>query len=151
MKSKDIQEETEHTYSITLEDLTDCKLSVKDENDEPMEVILGDGTRQKADGNLELKGLAKTVSLVLSGDIKNVKIFAADALNHKAEQLEFNSITIFTSGIKLVFAKMNNNPWIYAVIAAVPVVAIVIALIVAKKRKKDENDISMIEKDAKKK
>lgn len=151
LKSKDIQEETEHTYSITLEDLTDCKLSVKDENDEPMEVILGDGTRQKADGNLELKGLAKTVSLVLSGDIKNVKIFAADALNHKAEQLEFNSITIFTSGIKLVFAKMNNNPWIYAVIAAVPVGAIVIALIVAKKRKKDENDISMIEKDAKKK
>ena len=132
-------EASTYSFSINVEDLTDCKLTVSVDG-QVADVTLPDSSKAKAE-NLALNSDSKSVTLELSGSVDEISIIAKDALNHETTKT-FGAITISTNRLTLLFANistwLDRNPWGYAIIIGVPVVAVFIGVLVAKKRKSEK-------------
>ena len=130
-------EQNVETYRTSVEfvDISDCIISILI-NDQPVDVYLENSADPVLAKDIKLSGDSKVVYFDLSDVDLNVEITVSDGLNETVS-VTYTNINISASAFELLFAKLNQNAWIYLIIVGVPV-AVAAIIIILKKKKNDE-------------
>lgn len=130
-------EQNVETYRTSVEfvDISDCTVDIL-VNEQPVNVYLENAVEPVFAKGLKLSGDSKVVYFDLSDVDLNVQITVNDGLNDPVT-VTYTDINISDSAVKLLFATLNQNPWIYIIIVGVPV-AIAAIIIILKKKKNDD-------------